>query len=86
MIFSTSYKTWSNGKDLDANKEPTISDVISSPSVTYNPEDFTPIPQEDMRVINEVTKLYEKIQKGLKDRLNSIKRYTVKNPKVWNQL
>lgn len=39
-----------------------------------------------MRVINEVTKLYEKIQKGLKDRLNSIKRYTVKNPKVWNQL
>ena len=86
MIFSTSYKTWSNGKDLDANKEPIISDVISSPSVTYNPEDFTPIPQEDMRVINEVTKLYEKIQKGLKDRLNSIKRYTVKNPKVWNQL
>lgn len=86
MIFSTSYKTWSNGKDLDANKEPIISDVISSPSVTYNPEDFTPIPQEGMRVINEVTKLYEKIQKGLKDRLNSIKRYTVKNPKVWNQL
>lgn len=86
IIFSTSYKTWSNGKDLDANKEPIISDVISSPSVTYNPEDFTPIPQEDMRVINEVTKLYEKIQKGLKDRLNSIKRYTVKNPKVWNQL
>lgn len=86
MIFSTSYKTWSNGKDLDANKEPIISDVISSPSVTYNPEDFTPIPKEDMRVINEVTKLYEKIQKGLKDRLNSIKRYTVKNPKVWNQL
>lgn len=86
MIFSTSYKTWSNGKDLDANKEPIITDVISSPSVTYNPEDFTPIPQEDMRVINEVTKLYEKIQKGLKDRLNSIKRYTVKNPKVWNQL
>lgn len=86
MIFSTSYKTWSNGKDLDANKEPIISDVTSSPNVTYNPEDFTPIPQEDMRVINEVTKLYEKIQKGLKDRLNSIKRYTVKNPKVWNQL
>lgn len=86
MIFSTSYKTWSNGKDLDANKEPIISDVISSPSVTYNPEDFTPISQEDMRVINEVTKLYEKIQKGLKDRLNSIKRYTVKNPRVWNQL
>lgn len=86
MIFSTSYKTWSNGKDLDANKEPIISDVISSPSVTYNPEDFTPIPQEDMRVINEVTKSYEKIQKGLKGRLNSIKRYTVKNPKVWNQL
>lgn len=86
MIYSTPYKTWSNDRDLDTNGEPIIQDVISSPNITYNPEDFTPIPQEDMRVINEVTKLYEKIQKGLKDRLNSIKRYTVKNPKVWNQL
>ena len=86
MIYSTSYKTWSNDRDLDTNGEPIIQDVISSPNITYNPEDFTPISQEDMRVINEVTKLYEKIQKGLKDRLNSIKRYTVKNPKVWNQL
>lgn len=73
-------------KVVDENGEPLLSELLSSSTVTYNPEDFTPIPQEDMRVINEVTKLYEKIQKGLKDRLNSIKRYTVKNPKVWNQL
>lgn len=86
MIYSTSYQTWSSGKTLDVNGEPFFSDVISSPSVTYNPDDFTPISQEDMRVINQVTKTYDRIQKGLKDRLNSVKRYTVKNPKVWNQL
>lgn len=34
----------------------------------------------------EVDKLYSNIQKGLKERLNSIKRYTNKNPKVWNKL
>lgn len=79
-------KTSNASKIVDENGEPLISELLSSSTVTYNPEDFTPIPQEDMRVINEVTKLYEKIQKGLKDRLNSIKRYTVKNPKVWNQL
>lgn len=79
-------KTSNASKIVDENGEPLLSELLSSPTVTYNPEDFTPIPQEDMRVINEVTKLYEKIQKGLKDRLNSIKRYTVKNPKVWNQL
>lgn len=73
-------------KTIDKNGEPLMSELLLLSTVTYNPEDFTPIPQEDMRVINEVTKLYEKIQKGLKDRLNSIKRYTVKNPKVWNQL
>lgn len=79
-------KTSNASKIVDENGEPLLSELLSSSTVTYNPEDFTPIPQEDMRVINEVTKLYEKIQKGLKDRLNSIKRYTVKNPKVWNQL
>lgn len=35
---------------------------------------------------DEVDKLYSNIQKGLKERLNSIKRYTNKNPKVWNKL
>lgn len=85
-IFSSTYTEWSKDKVLDENGEPFLTDVISSPTVTYDSTEFTPIPQEDMRVINEVTKLYEKIQKGLKDRLNSIKRYTVKNPKVWNQL
>lgn len=34
----------------------------------------------------QIDKLYDKIQKGLKDRLNAIKHYNVKNPKVWNQI
>lgn len=94
-VFTDEFKNWfgdwinnveGSSKIVDENGEPLLSELLSSSTVTYNPEDFTPIPQEDMRVINEVTKLYEKIQKGLKDRLNSIKRYTVKNPKVWNQL
>ena len=34
----------------------------------------------------DIDKLYQNIQKGLKERLNSIKRYSNKNPKVWNKL
>jgi hypothetical protein len=48
-------------KTIDKNGEPLMSELLLLSTVTYNPEDFTPIPQEDMRVINEVTKLYEKI-------------------------
>lgn len=59
-------KTSNASKIVDENGEPLLSELLSSSTVTYNPEDFTPIPQEDMRVINEVTKLYEKIQKGLR--------------------
>lgn len=36
--------------------------------------------------VQEVNKTYERIQKGLKDRLKSIKRYSTKNPRLWNQL
>lgn len=85
-IFSSTYTEWSKDKVLDENGEPFLTDVISSPTVTYDSTEFTPISQDDMRVINEVSRLYDKIQKGLKDRLNSIKHYTVKNPRVWNEL
>lgn len=34
----------------------------------------------------QIDKLYSKIQKGLKDRLNAIKHYSVKNPRTWNQI
>ena len=36
--------------------------------------------------VQEINKTYERIQKGLKDRLKSVKRYSTKNPRLWNQL
>ena len=36
--------------------------------------------------IKEVNKTYSRIQQGLKNRLKSVKRYTTKNPRLWNQL
>lgn len=50
---------------------------------TYTGEGFNKLSSKQQ---NQIDKLYDKIQKGLKDRLNAIKHYTVKNPKVWNQL
>ena len=35
---------------------------------------------------NQISKTYDKIQKGLKSRLNAVKRYTTKNPNTWNRL
>ena len=35
---------------------------------------------------NPINKTYDKIQKGLKSRLNAVKRYTTKNPNIWNRL
>ena len=36
--------------------------------------------------VKEVNKTYSRIQQGLKDRLESVKRYATKNPKLWRQL
>ena len=44
---------------------------------------FNSLSEEDVKEIN---KTYEQIQRGLKNRLNSVKHYTTKNPKLWNQL
>lgn len=38
------------------------------------------------RQSEQVNKTYNRIQQGLKDRLKSVKRYSTKNPKLWNQL
>lgn len=73
-------------KAVDKNGEPLMSEVIVNDTVNYNPEDYTPISQEALDTIADITKLYDRIQKGLKDRLNSIKRYSTKNTKVWNQM
>lgn len=35
---------------------------------------------------DQIDKTYDRIQKGLKDRLKSVKRYSTKNPRLWNQL
>lgn len=82
IIYSDSFT--SVAKDI--NGEPNITEVITQDRVTYNISDFTPISDEDMRTVKEVSDTYSKIQKGLQDRLNSIKRYSSKNPKVWREL
>nr|DAW07289.1 MAG TPA: hypothetical protein [Caudoviricetes sp.] len=53
------------------------------PQVTYNEVNFDLLNEDQIRVISEVSNTYNKIQKGLKDRLNAIKRYSNKSPKVW---
>lgn len=55
---------------------------------TYNANDgtYNQYNKVSLEYQSEVDKLYSNIQKGLKERLNSIKRYTNKNPKVWNKL
>lgn len=82
IIYSSSFQSIVE----DANGEPSITEVISEDRISYNVDDFTPISDEDLRVVKEVSDLYTKIQRGLQDRLNSIKRYTSKNPKVWREL
>lgn len=49
----------------------------------YSGETFSKLDNNQQK---QIDKLYDKIQKGLKDRLNAIKHYNVKNPKVWNQI
>ena len=79
--------------DKDENGElqltPTILGIldsnIQSAQIDLN-YDIPELSQHDIRTIQQISKLYDKIQKGLKDRLNAIKHYTIKNPKVWNQL
>ena len=87
-IEDTTIPIWQKTKqdNLDINGEPNISDLLSVNRVDYKSEQFTPISEEDMQIVDEVTKLYDKIIKGMKDRLNSVKRYSTKNPRLWNQL
>ena len=91
IMFSKEFKQVQH--QIDDNQEPTFdSTIIQILERDYSPSsidlDYT-IPELSKLEISQlehVNKLYEKIQKGLKDRLNAIKHYTVKNPKVWNQL
>ena len=85
-IFSNKFQSNIDKHSLDENGEPYIQDVLTVSSVTYDNTDFKTFTEDEIRVLEEVSSLYTKIQKGLKDRLNAIKRYSNKNPKVWRDL
>lgn len=85
-IFSNRFQNNINNYTLDENSEPYIQDVLTTSSVSYDNADFKTFTEDEIRVLEEISNLYTKIQKGLKDRLNAIKRYSSKNPKVWRDL
>lgn len=85
-IFSRDFIQSKEEYAKDSNGEPIIDAVLTLPQVTYNDVSFDLLNEDQIRVISEVSNTYSKIQKGLKDRLNAIKRYSNKSPKVWRQL
>lgn len=85
-IFSRDFIQSKEEYAKDSNGEPIIDAVLTLPQVTYNEVSFDLLNEDQIRVISEVSNTYSKIQKGLKDRLNAIKRYSNKSPKVWRQL
>lgn len=58
--------------------------VINKLYESINASEDTTLYHREMQPV--VDKTYSKIQQGLKNRLESIKRYSTKNPKVWRQL
>lgn len=58
---------------------------IDTFSVNDNPYKIEFYKKPDVK-LQHLDKLYNKIQQGLKNRLESIKRYKTKNPKVWRQI
>lgn len=85
-IFSRDFIQSKEEYAKDSNGEPIVDAVLTLPQVTYNEVSFDLLSEDQVRVISEVSNTYNKIQKGLKDRLNAIKRYSNKSPKVWRQL
>lgn len=85
-IFSNKFQNNINNYTLDENSEPYMQDVLTTSSVSYDNTDFKTFTEDEIRVLEEISNLYTKIQKGLKDRLNAIKRYSSKNLKVWRDL
>ena len=49
-------------------------------------EIFRELRQKIEELNKQIQPTYERIQKGLKDRLKAVKRYSTKNPRLWNQL
>lgn len=85
-IFSRDFIQSKEEYAKDSNGEPIVDAVLTLQQVTYNEVNFDLLNEDQIRVISEVSNTYNKIQKGLKDRLNAIKRYSNKSPKVWRQL
>lgn len=87
------FKQWKQhnnvSKVVDENGEPLLSSVVSNQGLLQwlqnNPIQITPT-TFDPSIIRQISDTYEHIQKGLKDRLKSVKRYSTKNPRLWNQL
>lgn len=98
-VYSEAFKNWFGdwladdktnvSKVVDENGEPLFSSVVSSQDLLQwlqnNPVQITPT-TFDPSIIRQISDTYEHIQKGLKDRLKSVKRYSTKNPRLWNQL
>ena len=57
---------------------------ISTYSIEDNPYEVQYKIDDDQQ--KQINSTYERIQRGLKDRLKSVKRYSTKNPRLWNQL
>ena len=65
-----------------------LDDVNNNEITTYSIDDnpYEVTYKLDPAQQNQINATYERIQKGLKDRLKSVKRYSTKNPRLWNQL
>lgn len=65
-----------------------LDDVNNNEIATYSIDDnpYEVTYKLDPAQQNQINATYERIQKGLKDRLKSVKRYSTKNPRLWNQL
>lgn len=91
-LFGTDFNTKVTLDDRLVNLQNKILDLLDKVNDgdidTYNANDgaYRQYNKVSSEYQTEVDKLYQNIQKGLKERLNSIKRYTNKNPKVWNKL
>lgn len=88
LTFSQGFKTYYGNKALDSKNEAILSptDIVKlrqNANNTFQLDGFT---QEQISILKEFTNHFNKIQDGLKNRINSVKRYAKKNIKLENEL
>lgn len=86
--FSEGFKTYYGNRPLDSKSErdltnTDIAKIESSIESTFKLDNFNP---NQISTLKEFTDLFNKIQDGLKNRINSVKRYTKKNIRLENEL